>query len=123
VRREQSLLNLASHELRTPIAVMSGALDILESRNQLSPNDQATLARVRKACDEMRDNITVLLQLARREPGDQVQEMFSVGPVAEQVIHDLSVSHRTYNRVTLNEPSALTVAADPVMVRMLLRNL
>src|SRR5690606_1882219 len=52
VRREQSLLSLASHELRTPIAVMSGALDILESRNQLSSNDQATLARVRRACDE-----------------------------------------------------------------------
>src|SRR5690606_1477854 len=57
VLREQSLLSLASHELRTPVAVMSGALDILESRNQLNANDQATLRRVRRACDEMRDNI------------------------------------------------------------------
>src|SRR5690606_5879190 len=71
VQREQSLLRLASHELRTPIAVMSGALDILESRDQLNPNDRTTLGRIRKACDEMGDNVNILLQLARREPSDQ----------------------------------------------------
>ncbi|AEC21234.1 sensor histidine kinase, putative [Pusillimonas sp. T7-7] len=123
VRREQSLLNLASHELRTPIAVMSGALDILESRNQLNPNDQTTLKRIRKACDEMGDNINILLQLARRESSSQVQAVFDMYPVAQQVIHDLKVSHHIGDRVVLNEQSTLTVKADPVMVRMLLRNL
>src|SRR3546814_446150 len=123
VRREQSLLNLASHELRTPIAVMSGALDILESRNQLNPNDQTTLKRIRKACDEMGDNVNILLQLARREPSGQVQAVFDMYPVAQQVIHDLKVSHHIGDRVVLNEQSTLTVKADPVMVRMLLRNL
>ncbi len=123
VRREQSLLNLASHELRTPIAVMSGALDVLESRNQLNPNDQATLQRVRSACDEMRDNVNILLKLARREPAKQVQEMFDVRPVAQQVIDDLKISHHAGDRVTLHAQYAFIVNTDPVMVRMLLRNL
>lgn len=123
VQREQSLLNLASHELRTPIAVMSGALDVLESRNQLNPNDQATLQRVRSACDEMRDNVNILLKLARREPAKQVQEMFDVRPVAQQVIDDLKISHHAGDRVTLQAQYPFTVNTDPVMVRMLLRNL
>ncbi len=123
VRREQSLLSLASHELRTPIAVMSGALDILEVRDQLNPNDRATLKRVRRSCDEMRDNVDILLKLARREQGNQVREIFDVGSTAQQVIDDLKVSLHAEERVTLDVRSALTVNSDPTMVRMLLRNL
>jgi signal transduction histidine kinase len=123
VRREQSLLNLAGHELRTPIAVMSGALDILESRGQLYPNDRATLKRVRRSCDEMRDDVNILLKLSRREAAHQIQEVFDVCPVAQQVIDDLKISHHAGDRVTLDAQYPLTVKTDPVMVRMLLRNL
>lgn len=123
VQREQSLLSLASHELRTPIAVMSGALDILESRDQLNPNDKATLMRVRRACDEMKDNVNILLKLARREPGDEVQETFDVRIVAQQVIDDLNISHHGTERVTLHPQAPFMVSADPVMVHLLLRNL
>ncbi len=123
VRREQSLVNLASHELRTPIAVMSGALDILELRDQLTPNDRATLKRVRSACDEMRDNVNILLTLARRESTAQTQGVFDVRSGLLQVIDDLKISHHAGDRVTLDARFPMTVHADPVMVRMLLRNL
>lgn len=123
VKREQSLLNMASHELRTPIAVMSGALDVLELRNQLKPNDQATLNRVRSACDEMNDNVNVLLKLARHDPSELTQNVFDVRFIAQQIIDDLNQSHQAGDRVTLNAPTPLMVNTDPVMVRMLLRNL
>lgn len=123
VRREQSLLSLASHELRTPIAVMSGALDVIELRGQLNENDQATLRRVRQSCDEMRDNVDILLKLARRDPGDQVRQMVDVGAIARKVLDDLAVSHELEDRVRLDTVSTMLVKADPVMVAMLLRNL
>lgn len=123
VQREQSLLSLASHELRTPIAVMSGALDILELRDQLNPNDRATLERVRRSCDEMKDNVNILLKLARREPSADVREAFDVRAIAQEVIGDLEVSHIAGERVTLDAQSPVTANTDPVMVRLLLRNL
>lgn len=123
VRREQSLLNLASHELRTPIAVMSGALEIIESRDQLSEKDRVTLARVRRACDEMRDNVNILLKLARRELENRVHEAIEVSPVAQQVISDLQSSLKGAERVRLITVSELRVQADPSIVGMLLRNI
>lgn len=123
VRREQSLLNLASHELRTPIAVMSGALEVIESRDQLNDKDRATLSRVRRSCDEMRDNVNILLKLARRESEDREHEIIEVSPVARRVISDLKVSLSGTDRVNLNTVSELRVRADPAIVAMLLRNI
>lgn len=123
VRREQSLLSLASHELRTPIAVMSGALDIIESRGQLHPNDRTTLERMRASCNEMRDNVTVLLKLAHRESDGQTEEKIDLHAAIQRVIDDLNVSHAAGDRVMLDAGSGMTVQADPVMVHMLLRNL
>lgn len=123
VRREQSLLNLASHELRTPIAVMSGALEIIESRDQLSEKDRATLLRLRRSCDEMRDNVNILLKLARRKSEDRVHEIIEVSPIARQVISDLKFSLKGADRVNLNVVSELRVNADPAIVGMLLRNI
>lgn len=123
VRREQSLLNLASHELRTPIAVMSGALEIIESRGQLSEKDRATLLRVRRSCNEMRDNVNILLKLARREREGTVHETIEVSPLARQVISDLKFSLNGADRVSLTTVSELRVRAEPAIVGMLLRNI
>lgn len=123
VRREQSLINLASHELRTPIALMSGALDVLEARGQLHANDAATLKRIRRACDEMRDNVNILLTLARRETRQQTREFANIPATVRDVIDDLKISHQAGNRVLLDVQEPLQITSNPVMVRMLLRNL
>jgi len=123
VRREQTLLNLASHELRTPIAVFSGALDILESRGQLADNDRATLARARRACDEMRDNVHTLLALARRNGSPPADAACDVAQLVAQIAEDLRTHNPGAARLLLTLHAPLIVRSDPAMVRMLLRNL
>ena len=124
VRREKSLLSLASHELRTPIAVISGALDVLEQRATLVPADQATLTRVRRATQEMQGNINVLLALARKAGNSsRVHDDVSLATELGRVLEDLAVDFTVSSRVMLQVDGPAAVSADAVMVRMLLRNL
>lgn len=123
VKREQSLLNLASHELRTPIAVISGALDVLEQRQQLTAQDLATVTRIRSACTEMDANVGMLLTLARRDPGQDKQQPVALLSAVELVLENLEASHQANARITVNAHQPATVMADPNLVSMLLRNL
>ncbi len=123
VTRENTLLGLASHELRTPIAVMAGALDIIESRQQLSERDQITLARVRQACNEMQMNVETILKLARKEEGATQNEIFYLDDVLAQVQEDLSLSFGN-ERVTLTmRQQKVKLLSDVFLSKMLVRNL
>ncbi|MBN6150305.1 HAMP domain-containing histidine kinase [Xanthomonas sp. AmX2] len=81
IERERSLLAQASHEFRTPIAVISGAVDVLK---QMPLPDSATpaLARVESAAHDLSETMVALLYLAREAgPGEE--------PMDVTVLHDL----------------------------------
>lgn len=123
VKREHSLLSLASHELRTPIAVISGALEILDQRDQLSAEDKRTLQRVRQATAEMGSNVEVLLKLARRQGQAEPQDTLELTAVLQEVLSDLRDTANGAQRVRLEVTTAPVVVADSALVKMLLRNL
>lgn len=64
VARERYFTDSASHELRTPITVITGALDLLE-QSDLSETDVKALDRVRRATLNMKTTIEMFLCLAR----------------------------------------------------------
>lgn len=125
VQREKSLVSLASHELRTPVAVISGALDVLEQRNSLRDSDRRTVARIRRAADEMKTDVDALLKLARRSTRDEQRTEIRLAQSVREVIAEVESSNPNHlGRVTIREDGASCIVhADPSLVRMLLRNL
>ncbi|OOV86082.1 sensor histidine kinase [Oceanospirillum linum] len=68
-QRESDFLQNASHELRTPITVLSSALDIIDRRRQLGKKDlDKPLIHMRQAVVNMKSTTEALLWLSRDEP-------------------------------------------------------
>jgi signal transduction histidine kinase len=85
VARERDFTSSASHELRTPITVITGALELLE-QSELSATDVQTLDRVRRATLDMKTTIEMFLCLARETDGGLYDEQFLVAPLVRQAI-------------------------------------
>lgn len=67
IEREKSLLDQASHEFRTPIAVISGAVDVL--RQQTLPSSvQPVLDRIGHTVEYLSEIMVALLYLSREAP-------------------------------------------------------
>ena len=81
IERERSVLAQASHEFRTPIAVISGAVDVLK---QMALPDAAkpVLARMESAVGDLSETMVALLHLAREARAGEE-------PMDVTVLHDL----------------------------------
>lgn len=67
--RERSLLDQASHEFRTPIAVIAGAVDVLHCM-PLADAAKPVLARIEHAVGDLSETMVALLYLAREPVAD-----------------------------------------------------
>lgn len=68
VAREQLFTSAAAHELRTPLAVIQGATEVLAEQPELPPTAARATARLQRAVRDMREFIEALLFLSREEP-------------------------------------------------------
>lgn len=124
VRREQSFMGLASHELRTPIAVIGGALDVIEQRGGMNGPEAKPLNRIRRAVSEMADNIEVILKLTRRRSTEDRRGPIDLAALTAEVVEDLARhTPDAAERITIVTEGQPGVTGDPVLVKMLLRNL
>lgn len=85
VERERYFTRSASHELRTPITVITGALELLE-HSDLSAADVKAIDRVRRATLDMKTTIEMFLCLARETDDGLYETEFAVAPLVHQAI-------------------------------------
>ncbi|MDZ7922891.1 MAG: HAMP domain-containing sensor histidine kinase [Marinagarivorans sp.] len=89
VERERYFTSSASHELRTPITVITGALELLE-QSDLSAADVKVVDRVRRATLDMKTTIEMFLCLARETDDGLYDEQFLVMPLVRKAIDQQS---------------------------------
>jgi signal transduction histidine kinase len=85
VARERYFTSSASHELRTPITVIRGALELLE-QGDLPAADAKVVERVKLATLDMQTTIEMFLCLARETDGGVYDEQFSVMPLVSRAV-------------------------------------
>lgn len=121
VARERYFTASASHELRTPITVITGALELLE-QSDLSAADEKVINRVRRATLDMKTTIEMFLCLARETDDGLYDEQFFVEPLVSQAIDqqrhllsgksvDVEINHLATPQVC-GHPQAFSIAVN-----------
>ncbi len=87
VEREQRFSRYASHELRTPVTIIKGAVELLKKK--LSPKDEPiwrTLKRIERSVINMENIIATLLWLSRENEAIERDQPFAVVPIVQETI-------------------------------------
>lgn len=124
IERERSLLDQASHEFRTPIAVIAGAVDLLK-QNTLPPSSQPALSRIEHAVADLSETMVALLYLAREpDRGGEAEDVTVLHELLPRLVRDhehLLAGKTAVLQIGDIEPTYLT--APDAMVRIAVSNL
>ena len=91
VMREQSFTAAASHEFRTPLAVILTSIEILENENKVSDLSQKSLEKIKRAALQMSELINTLLFLARETnaaPGTVISDNTNLSELLSRIIEE-----------------------------------
>ena len=122
--RERTFTRDAGHELRTPLAVFKGSLDLLERDANRPPRERDALARMRRTAGGMESLLEALMLLAREEGTAAVGELTPVRPALEDEIGAVEGSARQRgNRMRLHVEGEAWVEAPAAVVRIVAGNL
>ncbi len=130
VERERVFTRDAGHELRTPLAVFKGSLDLLErdrDRDRNRPaHDREALKRMRRTVDEMESLLETLLLLARNADADNASPA-SPTPVAPLLLAEVDAMQAAAsvrgNSLTAKVDTQIEVRAPAAVLRSVVGNL
>jgi signal transduction histidine kinase len=128
VERERLFSSAAAHELRTPVAVIQGATDVLAEQTGLPQPAARAITRLQRATHDMRELIDALLFLSREDgQADFPRSQSEIGAIVRHLADDydrivsrkgltLAIGH--LDELWLDVPPALPT----IVISNLLRN-
>jgi signal transduction histidine kinase len=106
VERDREFNADVSHELRSPLTVITGATELLLAQPELEPKVRTRLLRIARAARQSADITTALLHLVRAEQGiDKDSTAHNVGKIVGEVVH-------LYEPLIGNKPLELRVKEE-----------
>lgn len=124
IERERVFTRDAGHELRTPVAVFKGSLDLLEQRGERPEFERAALKRMRRTVRDMEALLETLLLLAREEEVALPAEPILVNTlIAGQMELLSSIGEESGNQLVLVEHAELNVRVPAKIIEIALSNL
>ena len=127
VEREKKFLSYASHELRTPIAVLRSNCSLLEKVNA-TPSDKERMIRERinRASLTMKSMTETLLWLSRDDADEMPIESVNLGAIVEQSYEELSylIAGKSIDVTVDVDDTQLQLAKTPatLVINNLIRN-
>lgn len=124
IERERVFTQDAGHELRTPIAVFKGSLDLLEQQQDRPANELKALKRMRRTVSDMQALLETLLMLAREEELAAPKEPVRVNDVVAGQLDLLQpAAAKAGNNLAVHERAELRVAAPEKVIEIVIGNL
>jgi NtrC-family two-component system sensor histidine kinase KinB len=127
-RQRDELTHMLIHDLRSPLMVISGSIDMIEASLQEGRDDWRDLAGLaRKSIDRLMRLIENLLDINRLESGEMPLKtaLLGVRPLLEDVVWQLSplatAAHLTITREV--DPDLPLILADPAHMARVISNL
>lgn len=125
VARERAFTTDASHELRTPVGVVMGAVEVLKQQGQLDEVQERALARIERAGTDMEGLIYSLMSLARERDGEQSPDRMDCQllDIVDTALADL-YPLRQHKKLTISvRGEAASVQADCRLLKVVVANL
>jgi signal transduction histidine kinase len=106
VERDREFNADVSHELRSPLTVITGATELLLAQSDLDPKVRTRLLRIARAARQSADITTALLHMVRAEQGIDIDNTAqNVGRIVGEVVH-------LYEPLVGNKPLELRVTEE-----------
>lgn len=123
IAREQAFTREASHELRTPIAVIRGSAEVVALQPGLSANSTKALRRIDAATQDIVGTLDLLLGLAREEPLHN-RDHILLRPIVTQAVDDVRERFpETSIRTEILIDADATIEARRTLLQLILNNL
>jgi len=121
-----SLLSAVSHDLRTPLAAITGAATSLRNLDAVAPRERGELLEtICDGAEQLERLVTNLLSMTRLEAGEVVLRRDWI-PLEELVGSALSALEKRLAQRELRialDPALPLIAVDPILIQQLLTNL
>ena len=119
---------MAAHELRSPITVIRGYLDVFETklRDKFEPEEQAYIDKLKVSADQLNGFISNTLNVSRLDKGELTlhPEAHDWQPIVEETASNLQLRAEIYGKqLTLAMPDELPqVMVDPSRIAEVITN-